>query len=93
MNCYNNETTNYYLKQHLQKKQYLQKKQILEKKHSFNTDDKQTKPIIVHAQQYKLTTNNFNPEKFSPNLFLTKLEFRMKHYHIEEALLKDPLTL
>ena len=43
--------------------------------------------------EYKLTSNNFNPEKFSPNIFLDKLKYRMKHYHLEEKLDDDVLEI
>tara|TARA_B100001063_G_C16727336_1_gene537222 strand:- start:174 stop:404 length:231 start_codon:yes stop_codon:yes gene_type:complete len=52
-----------------------------------------TKTDIEKSVEYKLTTNNFDPEKFSPNLFLTKLEFRMKHYHLAQKLNDDALEL
>lgn len=45
------------------------------------------------SHEYRLKTNNFNPTKFSPNLFMTKLEFRMKHYYLEEELHSDALKL
>jgi len=44
-------------------------------------------------RERSLKINNFNPMKGSPNLFMTKLEFRLRHYHVEEALVNDPLTL
>lgn len=47
----------------------------------------------VCETEYRLKSNNFNPSKPSPNMFLTKLEFRMKHYYLEEQLLADTLTL
>ena len=52
-----------------------------------------TKSDIIKSTEYKLTSNNFNPEKFSPNLFLSKLKFRMKHYHLEDKLNGDVLEL
>ena len=52
-----------------------------------------SKTDIEKSVEYKLTTNNFDPEKFSPNLFLTKLEFRMKHYHLAQKLNDDALDL
>ena len=33
--------------------------------------------------EYSIKYNNFNPQKASPNLFMNKLEFRMKHYSDE----------
>ena len=33
--------------------------------------------------EYSIKYNNFNPQKASPNLFMSKLEFRMKHYSDE----------
>ena len=52
-----------------------------------------SKTDIEKSIEYKLTTNNFDPEKFSPNLFLTKLEYRMRHYHLEQKLNDDVLDL
>ena len=45
------------------------------------------------AKEHSLKINNFNPTKGSPNLFMTKLQFRLRHYQVEKALLNDPLTL
>lgn len=44
-------------------------------------------------KEFSLKINNFNPMKGSPNLFLTKLEFRLRNYHVEKALSNDPLQL
>lgn len=55
--------------------------------------EKITKMDVESSIEYKLTTNNFDPAKFSPNLFLTKLEFRMKHYHLEQKLNDDDFEL
>ena len=41
--------------------------------------------------EYSIKCNNFNPQKDSPNLFMNKLEFRMKHYNDE--LFKDDFKL
>ena len=32
-------------------------------------------------QEYSLKRNKFNPEPFSPNLFVAKLELRMRAYY------------
>lgn len=56
-------------------------------------ESKLTKSDIIESIEYKLTSNNFNPEKFSPNLFLSKLKYRMKHYHLEQKLNNDVLEL
>jgi hypothetical protein len=48
---------------------------------------------IVKNIEYKVKSNNFNPEKYSPNLFLKKLEFRIKNYYLEEQLNNDILVL
>ena len=45
------------------------------------------------SKEFSLKINNFNPMKGSPNLFLTKLEFRLRNYHVEKELNKDPLKL
>lgn len=57
------------------------------KKFSENTNQ----PTTIREQSLKI--NNFNPMKGSPNLFMTKLEFRLRHYHVEQELVKDPLIL
>ena len=49
--------------------------------------------VKIEQKEQSLKINNFNPMKGSPNLFMTKLEFRLQFYQVEEALLKDPLTL
>lgn len=56
-------------------------------------NEKTNKSNIIKAIEYKLTSNNFNPEKFSPNLFLDKLQYRMKYYHLEKELDDDILEL
>lgn len=43
--------------------------------------------------EYTLKQNKFNPYKNSPNLFLSKLEFRIKNYFLEEELLNDNFDL
>ena len=43
--------------------------------------------------EYTLQLNFFDPAKFSPNLFMTKLEMRMKQYHLEETLNNDVLHI
>ena len=45
------------------------------------------------SSERSLKINNFNPMKGSPNLFMTKLEFRLQHYQMIDALEKDPFTL
>ena len=47
----------------------------------------------TYSKERSLKINNFNPTKGSPNLFMTKLQFRLRHYQVEKALLNDPLTL
>lgn len=44
-------------------------------------------------KEYTLKQNNFNPIKGSPNVFLSKLEFRIKNYEIELDLERNPLNL
>lgn len=40
-----------------------------------------------------LISNKFDPFTNSPNLFLTKLEFRINNYLLEEELFKDTFKL
>jgi hypothetical protein len=47
----------------------------------------------IYSNEYSLKKNNFNPSKDSPNFFMTKLEFRMKSYYLEEQLNNDPFSL
>ena len=44
-------------------------------------------------KEFSLKENNFNPSKGSPNLFMTKLEFRMNNYFKEVALNNDTFKL
>ena len=44
-------------------------------------------------KEYCLKINNFNPMKGSPNLFMTKLEFRLKNYETEFKLNSDSFNL
>lgn len=46
-----------------------------------------------NTNEYTLKQNKFNPYKNSPNFFLTKLEFRMKNYFLEEELFSDNFNL
>lgn len=57
------------------------------------TNNKKNNTNNLTNKEYKLTSNNFNPAKYSPNLFLSKLEFRMKHYYLEQKLNNDKLTI
>lgn len=53
-----------------------------------------SKTVVTNDdKEFSLKINNFNPMKGSPNLFLTKLEFRLRNYHVEHALNNDPLQL
>jgi|AntRauMFilla1563_2_1112583.scaffolds.fasta_scaffold06349_3 hypothetical protein len=45
------------------------------------------------TNEYSLKSNKFDPFSNSPNLFLTKLEFRIKNYSLEQELLSDTFTL
>lgn len=56
------------------------------------TTKEQTTPV-AEQKEYSLKLNNFNPMKGSPNLFMTKLEFRIRNYSIELELENDPLVL
>ncbi len=47
----------------------------------------------IQNLEYSLKRNSFNPVKGSPNLFITKLEFRLKNYHLEMELEKDNFSL
>ena len=60
-------------------------------KSSKKISESTNQPTTIREQSLKI--NNFNPMKGSPNLFMTKLEFRLRHYHVEAALVNDPLTL
>lgn len=57
---------------------------------SKNLENSELKTTI---KERSLKLNNFNPMKDSPNLFMTKLQFRIRHYHVEQALHNDPLKL
>jgi hypothetical protein len=62
----------------------------------YNNDkskDMKTSEEKTYLKEHSLKINNFNPTKGSPNLFMTKLQFRLRHYQVEKALLNDPLTL
>lgn len=62
-------------------------------KSSKSAHTSENKSTTSEQKQQSLKINNFNPMKGSPNLFMTKLEFRLRYYQVEEELLKDPLTL
>jgi hypothetical protein len=51
------------------------------------------KKITYSNKEFSLKENNFNPAKWSPNLFMTKLEFRMNNYFNEIALNNDDFKL
>ena len=61
-------------------------------KNDNNTADK-ISTITSNTRERSLKINNFNPMKGSPNLFMTKLQFRLRNYQIECALMKDTLKL
>jgi hypothetical protein len=46
-----------------------------------------------YSSEYTLKMNKFDPRKDSPNVFLQKLEFRMKNYFLEEELMADNFSL
>lgn len=50
-------------------------------------DDKSNSPT------YSLKQSIFNPTKGSPNLFMSKLMFRLQNYSNEQALNDDPLII
>jgi hypothetical protein len=52
--------------------------QTKKQKKSKKTNQKKTKEII---KEYKLKMNSFYPGKSSPNIFVNKLEYRMKQYY------------
>ena len=56
------------------------------------TQTSQTSPE-EQKPEYTLQLNFFDPAKFSPNLFMTKLEMRMKQYYLEETLNNDVLHI
>lgn len=39
------------------------------------------KKLVSLLKEYSLKQNNFNPSKPSPNMFIKKLEIRMKMYY------------
>lgn len=63
----------------------------------FNNNSYVNKKLILEElnekHTYCLKQNNFNPTKGSPNLFMTKLEFRMKNYYLEMELENDSFSL
>ena len=48
---------------------------------SKSVNDNKKKFIKEIINEYSLKRNNFNPSKPSPNLFIKKLEIRMKKYY------------
>ena len=46
---------------------------------STNTDNNKNLKKIIN--EYRLKMNSFNPKDNSPNLFINKLEYRMKYYY------------
>lgn len=46
-----------------------------------SVNDNKKKFIKEIINEYSLKRNNFNPSKPSPNLFIKKLEIRMKKYY------------
>ena len=44
---------------------------------------KKTAFIANIIKEYELKQNNFDPSKKSPNLFIKKLELRMKRYYTD----------
>jgi hypothetical protein len=48
---------------------------------------------LNELKEYCLKQNSFNPAKGSPNLFMSKLEFRIKNYYLEMELEKDSFSL
>ena len=47
----------------------------------------------TNSPTYSLKQSIFNPTKGSPNLFMSKLMFRLQNYSNEEALNDDPLMI
>lgn len=48
---------------------------------------------IMYSSERKLNCNNFDPAKYSPKLFIKKLEYRIKNYYLEQELNNDILKL
>jgi len=44
---------------------------------------KKDNKLINIIKEYELKQNNFDPSKRSPNVFIKKLEIRMKKYYTE----------
>ena len=62
-----------------------------EPRNEISQEKKQLYEKII--KEYCLKINNFNPMKGSPNLFMTKLEFRLKNYEAEFKLNADSFNL
>lgn len=52
-----------------------------------------TNPNMENIHEYSVKYSNFHPMKNSPNLFMTKLEMRIKQYYLDFQLSKDVLSL
>ena len=54
---------------------------LIEKKISKSTNNKDNKNFKKIINEYRLKMNSFNPKNNSPNMFISKLELRMKYYY------------
>lgn len=61
--------------------------------YTYETKDTKKKSIVENEYEYSLKQNNFDPAKYSPNVFMNKLEQRMKQYYLSLQLDSDPFTL
>lgn len=66
-------------------------KQEKDKKSTIEEQKKQFYENLV--REYCLKSSVFNPWKNSPNVFLNKLQFRIKNYYKECQLDEDPLMI
>lgn len=63
------------------------------KQENYQTNELKTETVNGVQTEYVLKMNKFDPCKNSPNLFLQKLEFRMKNYFLEQELANDCFSL
>ena len=65
----------------LRKNKFRKDKMVIKNKKDNKDRKKESKELNNILQEYSLKQNNFDPKKPSPNVFIKKLEIRMKMYY------------
>lgn len=63
-----------------------------QQRETFTVYKKHTTSLLNKTEE-QLSLNNYNPVKGSPNQFLEKLKFRIKHYGLSQELEQDVFSL